>query len=170
MLDTDLAGLFGVTTGRLNEAVKRNAARFPSDFMFRLAPSEYHCLISQFAISKGRGGRRKSPLVFTEHGAIMAANVLNSPRAIAASVWVVRAFVRLRDTLAAHKELASHLAALERRLDTHDEEIAAIMAALHELMNPPEEPPKGRIGFHRPQSEDGSRGRGRSRSARSPRG
>ncbi len=152
MLDADLAELFGVTTGRLNEAVKRNAERFPSDFMFPLTPKEYQCLISQIATSKGRGGRRKAPSVFTEHGAVMAANVLNSRRAIAASLWVVRAFIKLRETLATHKELASKFAELERRLDTHDEEIAALMMALRELMNPPEEPAKGLIGFHRRQA------------------
>ena len=160
MLDADLAELFGVTTGRLNEAVKRNAGRFPSDFMFPLTPKEYQCLISQIAISKGRGGRRKAPSVFTEHGAVMAANVLNSQRAIAASVWVVRAFIKLRETLATHKELASKFAELERRLDTHDEEIGTLMATLHELMNPPEEPAKGRMGFHPngiPVSQVGSR-------------
>ena len=109
MIDTDLAELYGVPTFRLNEAVKRNRKRFPDDFMFQLTRNEFDALRSQFVISKGRGGRRYLPYVFTEHGAIMAANVLNSDRAVQASVQVVRAFVRLRQILASNAELAGKL-------------------------------------------------------------
>lgn len=151
ILDSDLAAIYGVTTGRLNEAVKRNAARFPEDFMFRLSVPEHAALISQIAISSaGRGGRRKLPWAFTEHGAIQAANVLNSARAVATGVYVVRAFVKLRGLLSANRELARKLDELESRLDRrlteHDKAIAAILAAIRELMRPPEPPRRG-IGF-----------------------
>jgi hypothetical protein len=105
ILDSDLARLYGVTTARLNEQVKRNQERFPSDFMFALSQQEFTALISQNATSKGRGGRRKLPNAFTEHGAIMAANVLNSGRAIEVSVYVVRAFVRLREATLANNQV-----------------------------------------------------------------
>ena len=147
ILDADLAGIYGVSTGRLNEAVKRNAERFPEDFMFRLSAAEHAALISQFATSKGgRGGRRKLPWAFTEHGAIQAANVLNSPRAIAMGVHVVRAFVQLRTLLASNQELARRFAQLEARLDKHDEVIAAILSAIRVLMSPPV-PKRRPIGF-----------------------
>jgi len=147
ILDADLAAIYRVTTGRLNEAVKRNAERFPEDFMFRLSATEHAALISQIATSKlGRGGRRKLPWAFTEHGAIQAANVLNSPRAIAMGVYVVRAFVRLRELLASNTALARKLDELERRYKHHDDAITAILSAIRELTNPP--PPKRRpIGF-----------------------
>jgi hypothetical protein len=147
ILDADLAAIYSVTTGRLNEAVKRNAERFPEDFMFRLSATEHAALISQIATSKpGRGGRRKLPWAFTEHGAIQAANVLNSPRAIAMGVYVVRAFVRLRELLASNTALARKLDELERKYKHHDDAITAILSAIRELMNPP--PPKRRpIGF-----------------------
>lgn len=147
ILDRELAAIYGVSTGRLNEAVKRNAERFPEDFMFRLSAAEHATLISQIATSKpGRGGRRKLPWAFTEHGAIQAANVLNSPRAIAMGVHVVRAFVRLRELLASNRELARRFAQLEARLDKHDESITAILCAIRELMNPPA-PKRRSIGF-----------------------
>jgi hypothetical protein len=147
ILDADLAAIYSVTTGRLNEAVKRNAERFPEDFMFRLSATEHAALISQIATSKpGRGGRRKLPWAFTEHGAIQAANVLNSPRAIAMGVYVVRAFVRLRELLASNTALARKLDELERKYKHHDDAITAILSAIRELTNPP--PPKRRpIGF-----------------------
>ena len=111
ILDSDLALIYGVSTGRFNEAVKRNIARFPQDFMLRLSDAEHAALISQNATSKpGRGGRRKLPWAFTEHGAIQAANVLNSPRAIAMGVYVVRAFVQLRDLLTSNNALAQNSA------------------------------------------------------------
>ncbi|SRR5712691_3637784 len=147
MLDVDLARLYGVTVGRLNEAVKRNIERFPSDFMFQLTFQEVRGLRSQFAISKkGRGGRRYAPYAFTEHGAIMADNVLNSRRAVQMSVYVVRAFVKLRTILGTHKELDKKLAELERRVKSHDEHIQSLFEAIRRLMAP--DPPKPRrIGF-----------------------
>ena len=151
ILDRDLAAIYGVSTGRLNEAVKRNADRFPEDFMLRLTQAEHAALISQIAISKpGRGGRRKLPWAFTEHGAIQAANVLNSPRAIAMGIYVVRAFVQLREVLASNKDLARKLAALERSLVALDlktrRQFKEVYEAIRALMNPP--PPKRRsIGF-----------------------
>src|SRR5436190_13334803 len=136
MLDADLAALYGVTTKRLNEQVRRNLERFPSDFMFQLINQEVAILKSQFATSSW-GGKRKRPLAFTEHGALMAAMVLNSPRATEVSVYVVRAFVELRDTVVAHKELAKRLDALESRLErkltTHDQAIAGILDAIRQL-------------------------------------
>jgi len=151
ILDRDLAAIYGVSTGRLNEAVKRNADRFPEDFMLRLTQAEHAALISQIAISKpGRGGRRKLPWAFTEHGAIQAANVLNSLRAIAMGIYVVRAFVQLREVLASNKDLARKLAALERSLVALDlktrRQFKEVYEAIRALMNPP--PPKRRsIGF-----------------------
>ena len=149
MLDADLAALYGVSTKRLNEQVRRNPERFPEDFMFQLRDEELACLRSQFATSKpGRGGRRYAPYAFTEHGAIMAAGVLSTEQAVRVSVYVVRAFVKLRQFISEHKELAHKLAELERRLENHDEQIVALMEAIRELMVPP--PPKQgrkRIGF-----------------------
>ncbi len=151
ILDREPAAIYGSTTRRLNEQVKRNRDRFPEDFMLRLSAAEYTALISQNATSKlGRGGRRKLPWAFTEHGAIQAANVLNSPRAIAMGVYVVRAFVQLRELLASNKDLARRLDELEARLDkklaTHDEAITAILSAIRQLMNPPAPKRRG-IGF-----------------------
>lgn len=149
MLDADLAELYGVPTKRLNEQVRRNVERFPGDFAFQLTAEEAGALRSQIATSnRGRGGRRHLPYVFTEHGAIMAATILNSRRAVEASLWVVRAFVRLRQAVAGHKELTHKLLELERRVGTHDEAISAVVAAIRELMDPPAEPPRERIGFH----------------------
>jgi phage regulator Rha-like protein len=148
MLDADLAQLYGVTTKRLNEQVKRNQERFPADFMFQLTAQETNSLKSQSATSKrGRGGRRYRAYAFTEHGAIMAASVLNSDRAIEVSVYVVRAFVKLREILRSHKELASKLAELEKRLEGHDEEITNLFEAIRLLMEPPDKPGK-QIGFN----------------------
>jgi hypothetical protein len=149
ILDRDLAGIYGVTTGRLNEAVKRNLRRFPEDFMFRLTAAEADDLRSQFAISSW-GGRRYLPYAFTEHGAIQAANVLNSGRAVEMSVYVVRAFVQLRELLASNTELARRLDELEARIESkltrHDEAIAAMLSAIRELMNPAPAAQRG-IGF-----------------------
>jgi hypothetical protein len=138
LLDSDLAELYRVTVKRLNEQVKRNAARFPEDFMFRLTPAENRLLRSQTATSNdGRGGRRYPPFAFTEHGAIMAASVLNSPRAVEMSVFVVRAFVRLNEMLASNRELAAKVMELNRRLDSQDAAIHSIVAAIQRLMKPP---------------------------------
>lgn len=139
--DRDLAGIYGVTTGRLNEAVKRNRARFPEDFMLQLTAAEAENLISQFAISSW-GGLRKMPFAFTEHGAIQAANVLRSTRAVEMGIYVVRAFVQLRDLLASNKELAKRVDELEKRivrkLDSHDQAITEIINTIRQLMNSPE--------------------------------
>ena len=149
MLDSDLAALFGVETKAFNRAVKRNRDRFPEDFMFQLTEAEHLRLRRQFGASKaGRGGRRYLPFAFTEHGVVMAANVLNSKRAIGASVAVVRAFVRLREILSTHKELARKLAELERK---YDSQFAVVFKAIRRLMAPPVQRPKGRIGFRKTQ-------------------
>jgi hypothetical protein len=147
ILDADLATLYGVTTKRLNEQVKRNSERFPGDFMFRLTSVESDVLRSQIATSKGRGGRRHRPYAFTEHGTIMAANVLNSPKAAKVSVFVVRAFVKLREMLSTHRELAHKLEQLERKLQDHDGEILSLINAVRQLMDEPESPAKPRIGY-----------------------
>ena len=122
ILDSALAALYDVTVSRFNEAVKRNAKRFPADFAFQLTREEYVTLRSQIAISKTehRGGRQYLPYVFTEHGAVMAASILNSPKAVEMSVEVVRAFVRLRQILASNRQLAAKVEELERKLATHD--------------------------------------------------
>ena len=150
ILDADLAELYGVTVKRLNEQIKRNIARFPSDFQFQLRPAECDSLRSQFATSNaGRGGRRYLPYVFTEHGAIMAASVLNSKRAIQMSVFVVRAFVRMREALAANQPIVAKLAELERRLENHDGRIQSLIHTIQKLMVPPA-PSRRRIGFETP--------------------
>ena len=147
LLDSDLATLYGVTTKRLNEQVRRNPERFPRDFMFQLSGAEFDALRSQTATSKsGRGGRRYPPYAFTEHGAVMLASVLDSPRAIELSVLVVRAFVRLRQMLATHAQLAKKLQELEARLGGHDKQILALVDAIRHLTSLPA-PPKRRIGF-----------------------
>jgi phage regulator Rha-like protein len=150
ILDSDLAELYGVPAKRLNEQVKRNAERFPADFMFQLSVKEHEYLRSQIATSKkGRGGRRYPPYAFTEHGAIMAATILNSERAVEMSVFVVRAFVRLREMLSTNRQVAAKLAELERRLKGHDTVIEDLINAIQELMSP--EPAKaGPIGFKLP--------------------
>ncbi|MGH8696584.1 MAG: ORF6N domain-containing protein [Burkholderiales bacterium] len=153
MLDTDLAELYAVTTKRLNEQVRRNLERFPHDFCFQLTNQEVAILRSQFATSslnprrRSWGGRRSAPLAFSEHGAIMAATVLNSPRAIEVSVFVVRAFVRLREMVASNQELAKKLEELERRFDSHDQAIVEILEAIRKLMSSPATEPKRKIGF-----------------------
>ncbi len=147
LLDDDLAALYNVKVKALNQAVKRNKRRFPSDFVFRLTAKENRNLKSQIVTaSSTHGGRRTIPYAFTEHGAIMAASILNSPRAIEMSVFVVRAFLRLRDTLASHKALAAKFSQLERRLETHDKTIGEIIDAIRALMTPPERPVR-KIGF-----------------------
>ena len=150
MLDSDLARIYRVTTGRLNQALKRNSKRFPADFAFQLTRQELVALISQSVISKtGRGGRQTPPWVFTEHGAIMLASVLNSPVAVEASVRVVRAFVYLREQLASNKKIAQKFAELEKRLDSQDESIATLFEAIRQLLEPAEPgQPRREIGFH----------------------
>lgn len=153
IVDADLAVLYGVPTKRLNEQVKRNVARFPADFMFRLTAKETEALNrSQIATgSQKHRDPRFTPFAFTEHGAIMAATVLNSPRAVEVSIYVVRAFVQLRELLAGHKELAKRLDELETRMErklmTQDQAIAGILDAIRQLMAPPPVPRKRSIGF-----------------------
>ena len=149
MLDHDLAALYGVPTKRLNEQVQRNIARFPEDFMFRLTSDEAEASRSQIATLKsGRGQHRKYlPYAFTEHGAFMAASLLNSPRAVEVSVFVVRAFVKLRQLVLTHKELAGKLDQLERKVSGHDDTIRQLVAAIRQLMAPPDSPAKP-MGFH----------------------
>lgn len=148
MLDFDLAKIYGVSTARLNQQARRNIARFPADFLLQLTPDEAQSLMLQNATSKrGRGGRRKPPLAFTEHGAVMLAAVLNSPVAVAASIQIVRAFNRLRQMALAHKDLARALAELARKVAGHDEQFKVVFEAIRELMEPPMLPPR-RIGFH----------------------
>ena len=148
MLDSDLAAIYGVTTKRLNEQLRRNRSRFPSDFAFQLTAEELTSLRSQIATSSFHGGRRYRPWVFTEHGALMLASVLNSEIAVQASVRVVRAFVRLREMVAANAQLAAKLKELERRFDSHDQAIANLFAALKQLLEPSKPPKRREIGFH----------------------
>lgn len=149
LFDADLATLYGVETRVLNQAVKRNADRFPSDFMFQASVAELEIWRSQFVISKpgAKMGLRRRPFAFTEHGALMAATVLNSPQAVQASLYVVRAFVRLREFLASHKELARRLEEHEKKLATHDQAIVGLVKTIRQLMAHPT-PARGRqIGF-----------------------
>src|SRR5436305_3328202 len=147
MLDSDLAKIYQVSTKRLQQQLRRNRSRFPVDFAFRLTVEELTNLRLQTATSKKHGGLRYLPWVFTEHGAIMLASVLNSDIAVQASVRVVRAFVRLREMVAANAELANKLKEFERRLDSHDEAIVELFATLRRLLEP-QVKPKREIGFH----------------------
>jgi hypothetical protein len=149
ILDSDLASLYGVETRTLLQAVRRNAERFPSDFLISLNYQDIAALRSQSVISKrtGRGGRSYAPMAFTEHGAIMAATVLNSPRAIEMSLYVVRAFVQLREALSANKAIEKRLDELEQKIGGHDRAIAEIISALRRMMQPPEPQKRRRIGF-----------------------
>ncbi|MCX5885868.1 MAG: ORF6N domain-containing protein [Proteobacteria bacterium] len=157
ILDADLAKIYGVPTKRLNEQVKRNADRFPEDFVFQLNAEEaqaWRLLRSQNATLKRGQHLKYLPYAFTEHGAIMAANVLNSPQAVKMSVFVVRAFIRMRQVLSDNRVLAKKLAELEKmltaRLDTHERAIVHVLEQILRLMNPPSrpEPPPKKIGFH----------------------
>jgi ORF6N domain len=147
MLDSDLAALYGVATGHLNRAVKRNRSRFPADFMFELTAEEVANLKCQIGISSWGGRRRARPHVFTEHGIAMLSGVLNSKRAIKVNIAIMRAFVRLRQVIDTNRELAQRFSELEQRVGKHDEEIAAILEAIRQLMTPPEKP-RREIGFH----------------------
>ena len=167
ILDSDLARVYGVPTFRFNEAVKRNQERFPADFRFQLTQAESDHLISQIAISSsGHGGRRKLPWAFTEHGAIMAANVLNSPQAVQMSVFVVRAFLKMRAVLTDSGALAKKLADLETelksRLDVHEIAIVEVLQRIMAILDPtPQpEPPKRELGFHvKEPGESGTKGK-----------
>ena len=152
ILDSDLAALYGVETKVFNQAVKRNADRFPDSFRFQLSKEEFDALRSHFVTSnEGRGGRRYLPFVFTEHGALMAANVLNSPRAIKMSVALIEAFIRLRQEFAGTIVLAQKLAEIEKTVVQHDTALKELFRAIRPLLLPPPDPPRKRIGFH---SED----------------
>jgi hypothetical protein len=147
MLDSDLAALYGVTTGNLNKAVKRNQQRFPSDFMFQISDDEAAGLIFQSGISSQHGGRRRSlPYAFTEQGVAMLSSVLRSERAVQVNVAIMRAFVSLRRMLGANESLSRKLAELEQRLEGHDQAIRSLFDAIRQLMAPPPKPQK-RIGF-----------------------
>ncbi len=152
ILDTDLAELYGVPVKRLNEQIKRNHERFPADFLFTLSSEEYQDLRSQnVTSSSAHGGRRYLPHAFTEHGAIMAASVLNSQRAIEMSIFVVRAFVQMRQATVFNQHVVSKLAELEARLDSHDGEIQGLVEAIRELIEPLPANNR-RIGFETPRT------------------
>lgn len=149
VLDADLARLYGTTTTAFNQAVRRNRQRFPADFLLEISHAEYATLISQTVISKpgGRGGRRKPGLAFTEHGAIMAATILRSPQAMVMSVYVVRAFVRMREELMTSAVIMKRLAEVDRKLVTHDVVLRDIYEKLRPLLTPPVVARK-EMGFH----------------------
>lgn len=146
MLDRDLAELYGVETKNLNRQVKRNPERFPSEFMFQLTISEKNELVTNWHRFNSLKHSTVLPFAFTEYGALMLASVLNSPGAIEASIYVVRAFVKLREILSTHKELAQKLKELEYKIETHDEQITAIFEAINQLLAPPPAT-KRKIGF-----------------------
>jgi hypothetical protein len=147
MLDRDLADLYQVPTFRLNESVKRNRNRFPEDFMFQLTREEMDLLTSQIAMSKeGRGGRRTLPYAFSEHGVAMLSSVLNSDRAVQMNILIIRAFVKLREMLATHKDLARKIEGLERQQKEHGQQLAAVYSIVKRLIEIPSKPTKP-IGF-----------------------
>lgn len=158
ILDADLAELYGVPVKQLNQQIKRNKHRFPADFVFTVTKAEHQGLRSQIVTSNiGRGGRRYLPNAFTEHGAIMAASVLNSKRAIEMSIFVVRAFVRMRESLLVNQRVVSKLSELESRLDSHDAELQELVDAIRELMEPLPANNR-RIGFEMPAADAKPRG------------
>lgn len=152
MLDRDLARLYAVETKALNRAVQRNLDRFPADFMLQLSADEYDSLRFQFGTLKRGQHSKYLPFVFTQEGVAMLSGVLRSPRAVQVNIAIMRAFVRLRETLSLHKELAHKLADLERKIEDHDENIRSLFDAIRQLMTPPETP-RREIGFH--VKEDG---------------
>ncbi|MBI3601744.1 MAG: ORF6N domain-containing protein [Candidatus Omnitrophica bacterium] len=144
MLDEDLANLYGVSTHRLNEQVKRNTSRFPEDFMFQLTIQEHKVLISQIAISKkGRGGRRYLPYVFTEQGVAMLSSVLNSERAVQVNIQIMRVFVRLKELMLSHKDLARKIEDLERKYTEHDKQFVFVFEAIRRLLQEKPASPEG---------------------------
>lgn len=147
MLDSDLAALYGVETKALKRAVRRNADRFPLDFMFPLTIVEYRALRRQFGALKRGAHAKYLPLAFTEQGVAMLSGVLGSPRAVQVNIAIMRAFVRIREFLTAHRDLAEKLAELERKVLSHDEHIQSLFDAIRQLMAPPDPPPR-QIGFH----------------------
>jgi flagellar capping protein FliD len=147
LLDSDLADLYQVETFNLNKAVKRNADRFPEDFMFQLNKDEWNSLLFQFGISNGRGGRRTPPYVFTEQGVAMLSSVLNSERAVQVNIVIMRTFVKLREIVGAHKDLAQKIEDLQQKYEQHDEELRAVFDAIRHLVQPSPNPAKKKIGF-----------------------
>jgi phage regulator Rha-like protein len=147
MLDSDLAELYGVETKVLNQAVRRNLRRFPVDFMFRINQEEFDILRSQFVTSSW-GGRRTKPYAFTEQGVAMLSSVLKSARAVEVNIQIMRTFVKLREILSTHKDLARKLAELEKQYAEHDRKFQLVFDAIRKLMEPPPTPKKRRIGFH----------------------
>jgi ORF6N domain-containing protein len=152
MLDEDLAELYEVPTGRLNEQVKRNLDRFPEDFMFQLTEDEFKNLISQFATSSW-GGRRKLPFAFTEHGVLMLSSVLNSRRAVAVNIKIMRIYAKMREILMTNQQILLRLEQLERKVGDHGEDIQVIFQYLKRLLTPLKEP-RPRIGFRRKDEKD----------------
>jgi hypothetical protein len=149
ILDADLARLYGVPTKAFNQALKRNVHRFPEDFAFQLTEEEVENLRSQIVTSSaGHGGRRYLPWVFTEHGALMAANILRTARAVEMSVYVVRAFVKQREALATNAAILKRLAEIDKTLLEHDSALKILWHRLQPLLAPPSETPKPKIGFH----------------------
>ena len=151
MIDRDLAALYGVATKVLNQAVKRNIERFPTDFMFQLSKEEFTNWRSQFVTSNSeKMGFRKSPLAFTEHGIWMLSSVLHSPRAIQVNIQIMRTFVKLRELMVSHRNLARKIEELEAKYRKHDENFVVVFAAIKKLLEPPREPKKKKlpIGFH----------------------
>jgi hypothetical protein len=163
LLDTDLAAFYGETTKRFNQQVTRNRARFPEDFMFQLSDEEFAALRLQSATLKtGRGQHRKYlPYAFTEHGTIMAATLLNSPRATALSIYIVRAFVELRGLVSSNKELAAKVHSLERKVSVHERNIVELADTMSQLLAAPAPPPKRPIGFVHPEDKPGRKTSGR---------
>ena len=151
ILDNDLAEMYGVDTGQLVRQVKRNKSRFPGDFAFQMTPQEFSNLKCQTGISSSWGGRRTPPWAFTEQGVAMLSSVLHSDRAIEVNIAIMRAFVRLREILSTHKDLAAKLEKMERKLGEHDQHFQVVFEAIRQLMAPPTPPgKKRRIGFHEP--------------------
>jgi hypothetical protein len=147
IIDTDLAEFYGVPTKRLNEQVKRNKDRFPDDFMFKLTQSEKAEVVANCDHLQNLKYSKTLPYVFTEHGAIMAAGVLNTPRAIEVSVFIVRAFIKLRQMIAGQKDLQRKISQVEKRLTEHDDQIIELIKLVKRLLKPEPPPPKRRIGY-----------------------
>lgn len=149
ILDTELASVYQVEVRSLLQAVKRNPKRFPLEFIFQLSPQEITRLRSQFVISKpARGGRRYAPFAFTEHGALMAATVLNSPRAVKMSLYLIKAFIRMREEQVSNSAILKRLAEIDKTLLVHDAALSDIYHKLLPLLQPPAQPPKPEIGYH----------------------
>ena len=153
MIDKDIAELYGVTTKRLNEQVKRNKKRFPDDFMFQLTENEKEEVVANCDHLKNLKYSPNLPYAFTEHGAVMLASVLNSGRAIEANIQIVRVFTKIREMLLTNKEILLKLEQLEKKVTSHDENIQRIFGALKQLLNPPQQP-RRRIGFRRNDEDD----------------